>query len=85
MVVMTYVFFGGMRGTAWVNTFQTLLFLVFGVIAIGVIGAGMGGFGGAVEALGSQPATSWLLKATRSRAASPAPRPRRRNRPSRRR
>jgi SSS family solute:Na+ symporter len=61
MVVMTYVFFGGMRGTAWVNTFQTLLFLVFGVIAIGVIGAGMGGFRGAVEALGSNPATSWLL------------------------
>jgi solute:Na+ symporter, SSS family len=61
MVVMTYVFFGGMRGTAWVNTFQTLLFLVFGVIAIGVIGAGMGGFRGAVEALGSSPATSWLL------------------------
>ena len=61
MVVMTYVFFGGMRGTAWVNTFQTLLFLVFGVIAIGVIGSGMGGFRGAVEALGSSPATSWLL------------------------
>ncbi len=61
MVVMTYVFFGGMRGTAWVNTFQTLLFLVFGVIAISVIGAGMGGFGGAVESLGSNPATSWLL------------------------
>ncbi|HLM56233.1 MAG TPA: sodium:solute symporter family protein [Pyrinomonadaceae bacterium] len=61
MVVMSYVFFGGMRGTAWVNTFQTILFLVFGVIAIGVIGSGMGGFGGAVEALGSQPATSWLL------------------------
>lgn len=61
MVVMTYVFFGGMRGTAWVNTFQTLLFLVFGVIAIGVIGAGMGGFRGAVESLGSSPATSWLL------------------------
>ena len=61
MVVMSYVFFGGMRGTAWVNTFQTLLFLVFGVIAIGVIGAGMGGFRSAAEALGSAPATSWLL------------------------
>jgi len=61
MVVMSYVFFGGMRGTAWVNTFQTILFLVFGVIAIGVIGTGMGGFRGAAEALGSAPATSWLL------------------------
>jgi SSS family solute:Na+ symporter len=61
LVVMTYVFFGGMRGTAWVNTFQTLLFLVFGVIAVGVIGSGMGGFRAAVEGLGSAPATSWLL------------------------
>ena len=34
MVVMSYVFFGGMRGTAWVNTFQTVLFLCFGAIAI---------------------------------------------------
>ena len=30
LVVMGYVFFGGMRGTAWVNAFQTMLFLVFG-------------------------------------------------------
>ena len=67
MVVMSYVFFGGMRGTAWVNTFQTILFLVFGVIAIGVIGAGMGGFRNAVESLGSSPATSWLL--TRERVS----------------
>ena len=28
LVVMGYVFFGGMRGTAWVNTFQTMLFLL---------------------------------------------------------
>ncbi|HVF54883.1 MAG TPA: sodium:solute symporter family protein [Pyrinomonadaceae bacterium] len=61
IVVMSYVFFGGMRGTAWVNTFQTILFLVFGVIALGVIGAGMGGFRASVEALNSAPATSWLL------------------------
>ena len=40
LVVMGYVFFGGMRGTAWVNTFQTILFLTFGIIAIVVIGAG---------------------------------------------
>ena len=44
LVVMGYVFFGGMRGTAWVNTFQTILFLTFGAIAIVVIGVGMGGF-----------------------------------------
>ena len=44
LVVMGYVFFGGMRGTAWVNTFQTTLFLLFGTIAVVVIGGGMGGF-----------------------------------------
>ncbi|MBA3768348.1 MAG: hypothetical protein H0W99_15495, partial [Acidobacteria bacterium] len=61
MVVMSYVFFGGMRGTAWVNTFQTILFLLFGAIAIVVIGTGLGGFSSAVESLASQPATSTLL------------------------
>src|SRR5262245_31323710 len=48
-VVMGYVFFGGMRGTAWVNTVQTLMFLVFGTIAFVVIARGMGGFGNTVQ------------------------------------
>jgi SSS family solute:Na+ symporter len=61
LVVMSYVFFGGMRGTAWVNTFQTVLFLLFGAIALGVIGAGMGGFRNTIEQLASSPATSALL------------------------
>ncbi|HEX8456790.1 MAG TPA: sodium:solute symporter family protein [Pyrinomonadaceae bacterium] len=61
LVVMSYVFFGGMRGTAWVNTFQTILFLVFGAIAVAVIGAGMGGFKSAVGALMQSPATAPLL------------------------
>ncbi len=61
MVVMTYVFFGGMRGTAWVNTFQTILFLVFGAIAVVVIGTAMGGFSAAVEAMEKSPAFAPLL------------------------
>src|SRR5258708_22325477 len=61
MVVMCYVFFGGMRGTAWVNTFQTSLFLCFGAIALVVIGAGMGGFRDSAQALLSSPATASLL------------------------
>jgi solute:Na+ symporter, SSS family len=61
MVVMSYVFFGGMRGTAWVNTFQTILFLLFGAIAIAVIGYGMGGFQSAVQQLQASPATAPLL------------------------
>lgn len=68
LVVMSYVFFGGMRGTAWVNTFQTTLFLLFGAIALGVIGAGMGGFSKAVSELASSPATSALL--TRERVST---------------
>lgn len=61
LVVMSYVFFGGMRGTAWVNTFQTILFLLFGAVAIIVIGTGMGGFQNAVAQLQASPATSALL------------------------
>ena len=61
LVVMGYVFFGGMRGTAWVNTFQTILFLLFGVIAIIVIGSGMGGFRSAANAMLASPALAPLL------------------------
>lgn len=61
LVVMGYVFFGGMRGTAWVNTFQTILFLSFGLVAILVIGAGMGGFQSAARAMLNSPALAPLL------------------------
>jgi SSS family solute:Na+ symporter len=67
MVVMGYVFFGGMRGTAWVNTFQTVLFLSFGAIAVAVIARGMGGFGSAMESLLASPSTAPLL--TRERVS----------------
>jgi solute:Na+ symporter, SSS family len=61
LVVMSYVFFGGMRGTAWVNAFQTVLFLVFGAVAVSVIGASMGGFTAASEALLKAPPLAPLL------------------------
>src|SRR4249919_2521589 len=67
LVVMGYVFFGGMRGTAWVNTFQTILFLSFGAIAVAVIAHGMGGFANAIEALLASPSTAPLL--TRERVS----------------
>ena len=67
MVVMSYVFFGGMRGTAWVNTFQTVLFLSFGAIAVAVIAQGMGGFANAMESLLASPSTAPLL--TRERVS----------------
>jgi SSS family solute:Na+ symporter len=62
MVVMSYVFFGGMRGTAWVNTFQTVLFLCFGAIALVVIGVGMGGFRSAAQAMQASPLASLLSR-----------------------
>src|SRR5580698_8695165 len=37
VVVTINVFFGGMRGTVWVNVFQTILFLCFGAVAVIVI------------------------------------------------
>ena len=67
LVVMGYVFFGGMRGTAWVNSFQTILFLSFGTIAVIVIARGMGGFSSAMESLLAAPATAPLL--TRERVS----------------
>ena len=65
IVVMSYVFFGGMRGTAWVNAFQTVLFLSFGVVALIVIGRGMGGFRTAMESLLASPSTAPLLSRER--------------------
>lgn len=61
LVVMSYVFFGGMRGTAWVNTFQTILFLSFGAAALLIIGRGIGGFSTAMETLLGSPETAPLL------------------------
>ncbi len=61
LVVMSYVFFGGMRGTAWVNTFQTVLFLIFGAVAVITIGASMGGFKSAINAMQNSPALAPLL------------------------
>ncbi|MEZ5351187.1 MAG: sodium:solute symporter family protein [Bryobacteraceae bacterium] len=65
IVVMSYVFFGGMRGTAWVNTFQTLLFLSFGAVAVVIIGYGLGGFGTAMEKMLASPSLAPLLSRER--------------------
>lgn len=65
LVVMSYVFFGGMRGTAWVNTLQTILFLGFGAVAFSLIGSRLGGFDTIMERLAADPRTAQLL--TRAR------------------
>ena len=61
VVVMSYVFFGGMRGTAWVNTLQTVLFLGFGAVAVTLIGTSIGGFSDAMGSLLESEATAPLL------------------------
>ncbi|HUP23946.1 MAG TPA: sodium:solute symporter family protein [Thermoanaerobaculia bacterium] len=61
LVVMSYVFFGGMRGTAWVNTLQTLMFLSFGTIAFLLIGRELGGLDQVMERLSANPRTASLL------------------------
>jgi solute:Na+ symporter, SSS family len=45
LVVLTYVFFGGMRGTAWANAFQTTVFMVLGMLAFVTIAYALGGTG----------------------------------------
>ena len=42
-VVMTYVCYGGLRGTAWANAFQTCVFMVLGAVAFYVILGKLGG------------------------------------------
>lgn len=66
LVVMSYVFLGGMRGTAFVNAFQTVLFLSFGLAAVLFIGYRSGGFGGAMERIAAS-SDAWLL--TRERVS----------------
>lgn len=45
MVVLAYVEYGGMRGTAWANTFQTLVFMSFGAATVFIVVHRMGGLG----------------------------------------
>jgi solute:Na+ symporter, SSS family len=65
LVVMSYVFFGGMRGTAWVNAFQTVLFLGFGTAAFFLIAQRLGGFDQVMEGLLANPKTAPLLSRER--------------------
>src|SRR5688500_10507785 len=61
LVIMSYVFLGGMRGTAWVNAFQTLLFLSFGTAAFIMISRNLGGLDEMISRLAAEPKTAPLL------------------------
>ncbi|MCA9250123.1 MAG: sodium:solute symporter family protein [Phycisphaerae bacterium] len=49
LVVLIYVFFGGVRGTAWANAFQTIVFIVLGIVTFSVISDKLGGAKAATE------------------------------------
>ncbi len=51
VVVLIYVFFGGMRGTAWANAFQTIVFMILGVVTFYVIANRLGGEEGFLDNL----------------------------------
>ena len=53
-VVMTYVCYGGLRGTAWANAFQTLVFMVLGAVAFYVIVGKLGGLTAVMSAVGER-------------------------------
>ncbi len=43
LVVLSYVFLGGMRGTTWANAFQTIVFMALGGIAFYMLSEKLGG------------------------------------------
>lgn len=49
LVVLTYVSTSGLRATAWVNTFQTLVFMILGAVAFVVITRKLGGLSQGLE------------------------------------
>jgi SSS family solute:Na+ symporter len=53
LVVLAYVEYGGMRGTAWANTFQTLVFMSFGAATVFIVVRQMGGLGATFGRLAS--------------------------------
>ncbi len=48
-VVVIYVSVGGVRSTAWANTFQTLVFMTLGAVTFSIIVRQMGGLGEALH------------------------------------
>jgi SSS family solute:Na+ symporter len=51
VVVLAYVFFGGVRSAVWSNTFQTGVFMVAGIVAFVMIAKALGGADAATAAV----------------------------------
>ena len=65
LVVLIYVFFGGMRGTAWANAMQTMVFMILGIVAFVVIASKLGKQDSLLENLRTIGAAIPVEKATR--------------------
>lgn len=50
-VVLMYVFFSGLRGAVWANTFQTAVFMLAGIVSFFLIASKLGGLGAASQAV----------------------------------
>lgn len=70
-VVLTYVFLGGMRGAAWANTFQTVVFMALGVLTFFVVANAIGGTDSLLENM--RRATQSVSEANLTRAKIPQP------------
>lgn len=53
VVVICYVTYGGLRGTAWANTFQTLVFMTLGAVTFVYVVNQLGGLGTALDKVAS--------------------------------
>jgi len=53
VVVLIYVFIGGMRGTAWANALQTAIFMLLGVVTFVLLAYQLGGREGLLESMQS--------------------------------
>lgn len=49
VVVLSYIFFGGIRGAVWANAFQTCVFIILGIVAFYMIADAMGGVKNATQ------------------------------------
>lgn len=65
-VVLIYVFIGGMRGTAWANAFQTLVFMFLGVVTFFFIASKLGGQDGFLDNLRAVSERVDVAKTTRA-------------------
>ena len=65
VVVLIYVFMGGMRGTAWANAFQTLVFMALGVVTFLFIASKLGGQDSLIENLRAVTSKVDIEKTTR--------------------